>query len=228
MRIYTNSTELLEAVIRDVVKYGREVKSTTVQNLVGVSDDYLMKELQCYSFCLLNPASTLEKSFVKDPEWVKAEIKERISEKGENPGKAWELREPYWKTFLTEEKFCYSYGERITTSPGKLADLLRANPGTRQAITMIWDREVDIDNVGGKKRVPCSMYYNFQIREGKLDIIYHMRSSDIFEHFRNDVTLAYLYQDYIANLLDIPVGNLFMVVDSLHAYKKDWGSLGIF
>jgi thymidylate synthase len=72
------------------------------------------------------------------------------------------------------------------------------------------------------------MYYNFRERNGKVDIIYHMRSSDYYEHFRNDIALAYLLLKYIATLSGKEVGSLYMTIDSLHAYKKDWGKLEIY
>ena len=229
MRIFENTAEAYPEILRDIVKFGREEFSNTVQNLTDINrDDYLMKELQLYSFCILDDSD--RRFTCKDPEWVLFEHKERISpERFPNPGVAYKLREDYWKQFQDAEgKFCYTYGDRIVYALSKATKLLQKNPGTRQAIISVWDREIDPQNTGGKKRVPCSVYYNVQIRDGKLDIIYHMRSSDFFEHFKNDVTLAGELRNTIANYLKVPNGKLFMVVDSLHAYKKNWGTLGIF
>lgn len=224
MRIFENTKEAYPEILRDIIKFGRLVKSNTVQNLKDVSDDYLMKELQLYSFCVLSMADSLETT--KDPDWVKVEISERLK-KG-NPGVAWKLREEYWTQFQDAEgKFCYTYGDRLSPNIPGIISLLTTNPGTRQAILALW-QEGDHQVVNGVKRVPCTMYYNFQIREGKLDVIYHMRSSDFFEHFRNDLTLASLLRDHIGGALGVESGKTFMVVDSLHAYKKDWGKLDIY
>lgn len=224
MRIFENAEEAYPEILRDLVKFGREVKSNTVQNWKDVSDDFLMKEIQLYSFCIANPTDCVLQS--KDPDWVQVEFRERLA--NTNPGEAWELRAEYWRSVMTDGKFCYTYGERLYDVIPQVVGLLRDNPGTRQAILSLWEHK-DHYNTGGKKRVPCSMYYNLQIREGALDIIYHMRSSDYYEHFRNDVALARLLQVEISRRLDnVPTGKLLMTIDSLHTYKKDWGKLNIY
>lgn len=222
MRIFGNTMEAYPEILRDIVKFGRTLKSNTVQNIKDVGDEYTMKELQLYSFCIVDDSDNL--TTCKDPDWVKEEFKERLI--ALNPGEAWKLREEYWSTFLTEGKMCYTYGERMSSIIPEVIDLLGENPGTRQGIIALWERG-DHFVTQGKKRVPCSMYYNLQIRDGKLDIIYHMRSSDFYEHFRNDLTLAGLLKRFIAHELEVPIGKTFMSIDSLHAYKKNWGDLNI-
>ena len=228
MRIFDNTAEAYPEILRDIIKFGRTAFSKTVQNLVDVGpEEYSMKELQLYSFCILDDSD--RRDTCKDLEWLMLEFRERVyKQQNPNPGVAWVVREEYWRKFLKDGKFCYTYGERMQDSVNKAIDLLRYNPETRQAIISIWDRVEDTMNTGGIKRVPCTMYYNLQIREGKLDIIYHMRSSDYFEHFRNDLTLAGELKHWVANKIRVPAGKTFMSVDSLHAYKKDWGTLGIF
>jgi thymidylate synthase len=72
----------------------------------------------------------------------------------------------------------------------------------------------------------CSMFYQFMIRkdsEGtpRLSIIYVMRSSDFYTHFKNDIWLAVELRDYIAKELNIKTGLFTMFVSSLHMFKKD-------
>ncbi len=224
MRIYSNTAEAYKEILRDIVKMGRTLKSNTVQNLKDVGDEYIMKELQLYSFMVADDSDIMETC--KDPEWIKKEFQERVSMDIINPGEAWKLRSDYWQQFMTNGKLCYTYGARMARATIAVEDLLTKNPNTRQGCIVLW-RDNDHYVTNGKKRVPCSMYYNIQIRDGKVDIIYHMRSSDFFEHFRNDFTLACLLKRYMADRLGLPAGNSFMSVDSLHAYKKDWGTLGI-
>lgn len=74
------------------------------------------------------------------------------------------------------------------------------------------------------------MYYDFLIRENNkkekvLHICYHQRSSDFITHFGNDVYLAWLLKDYVANKVGIKSGYLYHTIDSLHSYKKDWVKL---
>lgn len=69
------------------------------------------------------------------------------------------------------------------------------------------------------------MFYQFMVRDGKLDVIYVMRSSDFATHFQNDIWLADELRRYIASQLNLPIGKFIMFVSSLHIYKKDWDEL---
>lgn len=74
---------------------------------------------------------------------------------------------------------------------GDLQDVvnqLSATPFTRQAYLPLWFPE-DTGAVHGK-RVPCTLGYHFAIRDGKLDITYFMRSTDLLRHFQDDIYLA--------------------------------------
>lgn len=233
MRVFDNTTQAYPEILRDIIKFGRVVKSNTVQNIKDVSDDFKMKELQLYSFCVLDDSDRF--ATCKDPDWVVKEFHERwavgIGEETElvNPGVAYKMREKYWKQFLNSRgQFCYTYGERFKNSLNKVITLLKKNLETRQGIVCLWDIHTDPISIGGNRRVPCSMYYNLQYRDGGLDIIYHMRSSDFHEHFRNDFTLASELKYAIAKSCNLNPGKTFMVIDSLHAYKKDWEYLNIF
>lgn len=81
--------------------------------------------------------------------------------------------------------------EGIRFDYGDLWDVVKQlakSPLTRQAYLPIWFPE-DTGAVHGK-RVPCTLGYHFIIREGKLDISYFMRSTDLLRHFQDDVYLA--------------------------------------
>ena len=63
------------------------------------------------------------------------------------------------------------------------------------------------------------------MRNGKLDVIYDMRSTDFSTHFQNDIWLADELRKHIAEQVGVPVGKFFMKANSLHIYKKDWDLL---
>ncbi len=80
------------------------------------------------------------------------------------------------------------------------------------------------------ERIPCSMYYDFLIRQnGKgekvLHICYHQRSSDFVTHFGNDVYLAWRLMEYVAKEVGSKTSYLYHTIDSLHTYQKDWYKL---
>lgn len=174
-----------------------------------------------------------------------------------NPGEAWKLRRDLWEQFLVKEEisfvgnethkeyheiFEYTYSERImkpvyfngTVMPKIMAiiQLLKSDQDTRKAVLNIYgtdnyNEDEDSDHYDGSRRIPCSMYYDFLIRQnGKgekvLHICYHQRSSDFAQHFGNDVYLAWRLMEYVAQEVGVKPGYLYHTIDSLHSYKKDW------
>ena len=177
-----------------------------------------------------------------------------------NPGEAWKLRRDLWEQFLVKEEisfvgnethkeyheiFEYTYSERImkpvyfngTVMPKirAIIRLLKSDQDTRKAVLNIYgtdnyNEDEDSDHYDGSRRIPCSMYYDFLIRQnGKgekvLHICYHQRSSDFVTHFGNDVYLAWRLMEYVAKEVGVKPGYLYHTIDSLHAYKKDWLAL---
>lgn len=174
-----------------------------------------------------------------------------------NPGEAWKLRRDLWEQFLVKEEisfvgnethkeyheiFEYTYSERImkpvyfngTVMPKirAIIRLLKSDQDTRKAVLNIYgtdnyNEDEDSDHYDGSRRIPCSMYYDFLIRQnGKgekvLHICYHQRSSDFVTHFGNDVYLAWRLMEYVAKEVGVKPGYLYHTIDSLHSYKKDW------
>jgi len=219
-RIFENTKEALNEIERDIMEMGIMVHPHTMQNKdVKDNDDYSTKEVQNYSFTILDADDAGAQ--VPSIEWASAEFMERISAIEINPGTAWELRADVWKEFLDKNgQFDYTYNQRLNDwdQINKVIKELKVNPDTRQAIVHV-HRPSDINSMR-KLRMPCSMYYQFMVRRGKLDVIYNMRSSDYDTHFRNDIYLAHSLRNYIANLVNIPVGLLHMNIGSLHRYKN--------
>jgi len=218
-RIYANMKEAIDEIERDIMEMGIKVHPHTMQNKnVKDNDNFSTLEVQNYTFTILDMRG--KDGLVPNLFWCKAEFEERISKEFENPGKAWKLRREIWEEFLVNGKMDYTYNERILGFDQ--LDLvifeLKNNPDTRQAVLHL-HYPADVSNMQ-KKRIPCSMYYQFMIRNGKLDIIYNMRSSDFDTHFRNDIWLADELRKHIANKLNIPVGLFHMNVGSLHRYKN--------
>ena len=108
-------------------------------------------------------------------------------------------------------------------------ELLKRDNDTRKAVLPIF-HGTDLRFLDGSKRIPCSMYYDFLIRQnGKgekvLHICYHQRSSDFVTHFGNDVYLAWRLMEYVAKEVGVKPGYLYHTIDSLHTYQKDWYKL---
>lgn len=231
MRIYSNSFELMSEMGRELNSYGQIVKPKTYQNkVIEGNEDFITKELICQQYCLTSLGDSVWLFvFSHSKEWADAEFKERIDTSDIiNPGKAWELRKDLWEQFLVNGKFDYTYNERMVILPYTI-QLLKSDSDTRKAVLPIFNGNGEDDTLyyHGNKRIPCSMYYDFLIRQnGKgekvLHICYHQRSSDFAQHFGNDIYLAWRLMEYVAQEVGVKPGYLYHTIDSLHIYKKDW------
>lgn len=181
--------------------------------------------------------------------YIDLEFQDRVGGVAMNPGNSYVQREGVWKEFLHEGKFSYTYSERLAPQLSFIMNELKVRPATRQAILNVHSNiapsnmltsgtdpntpryvkpAADLQNMGGNARIPCSMYYQLMIRDGKVDLIYTMRSCDFITHFPVDVMLALRLQSWITQQLDLVVGTFTYFTGSLHAYHKDLKTRGIF
>lgn len=253
MRIYCNAYELMSETGRNLWEMGIENKPKTYQNKnIEGNPDFITKELIAESYCLTSlPDPKWLFVYTDTNEWADAEFIERVSGTTINPGKAWELNKPMWEEFLVNNggnlKFDYTYAERInrsccnsfnkepirTTIRTYLQNIIRLleyDNDTRKAVLSIFDPSIDSHALDGVARIPCSMYYQFLIRDnGKgekvCNIIYNQRSSDFVGHFGDDVYLAWRLMEYVAEKVGVKPGYLFHQLGSLHSYQRDWWKL---
>lgn len=238
MRIYINAEEMIEETKRDLAEMGIVVRPATMQDkYIKGNPDYETRELQNYSYCLLD-AKSQDIPGVTQP-WADAEFEERVTDPwtrdkfggafqlmgGEfiNPGKAWELRKEVWSEYMHEGKLAYTYNELLWNNDQtmKVIKRLMEDPDSRQLWISLWNPNNDPDYLGGVSRVPCSLGYGFQVRDGKLNLHYVMRSCDFATHFRNDVYLAIKFLEWVAEKTGYPVGSFTHTIFSLHVYNKD-------
>lgn len=202
------------------MEMGIPVHPKSYQNkIVEGNSDFDTLELQNYIYTVTEPR--LDDLNPTQP-WADAEFLERVNYKVINPGEAWKLRPEVWDQFINEyDKFDYTYNQRMRRQLKKIMDELVRNPESRQLYLSIWDPFEDIDGLGGQYRVPCSLGYQFQFRQGQLHMTYMMRSSDLATHFENDVYLAHKLQCYVAQQTNLPVGRFTHYIASLHLFRKD-------
>lgn len=223
MRFYNDFNEVYSEVTRDLAEMGKIVKPKTMQNKnIEGNSDYETRELQNYSYTILKPETILDKPHEKvDLDWCEAEFLERISTVPINPGTAYRMRFDVWHEFLNADgRFDYTYSERMCHQLPLLIDYLACDSDTRRAYLSIWEPH-DMLLALTPTRVPCSLGYLFQVRNGKLTVKYSMRSCDIMTHFPNDIYLAAKLQKYVADQIGVETEYLVHEVGSLHAYNKD-------
>lgn len=255
MRIYSNCYELMSETGRNLWEMGNIVKPKHYQNKeIEGKEEFITKELICEQYCLLempDPQWLFIFLNEQDKKWAAKELQERLSGERLNPGESWKFRMDVWEEFLNDlEEFDYSYPQRMNqvvyykdemvTKLQAVIQLLKDDQDTRKAILNIYggyhsiDRRGaivdDADRLDGSARIPCSMYYDFLIRENakgekQLNICYHQRSSDFVTFFGTDVWFAWKLMEYIAEQVGVKPGYLYHTIDSLHSYQKDWVKL---
>ena len=114
---------------------------------------------------------------------------------------------------------------------GDLNDVIRhlaAHPLSRQAFLPIWFPE-DTGTCHGE-RVPCTLGYQFVMRENYLHTVYYIRSCDVVRHFQDDIYLAVRLMLHLLDALravdriwkQVSPGFFTMHITSLHCFKNDF------
>lgn len=241
MRIYSSILDAVKETERELFEMGIDNHAPTVQDLdVSKNSNYDSKELIGYGYSIteFEDKNKIFDFFFEEPEASKVlrysgnELTERLSHIPLNPGKSWMYREDYWKRFLHDGKFSYTYSERMHFQLYRIIEEMETNPSSRQCVVTIYDSHEDLENLGGKKRIPCSMYYHFLVRnisgKNRLQLIYTMRSCDFYTHFPVDVWIAVTLGLGVGNAVNAPLYSFTHFISSLHAFRKDFEKRRIF
>ena len=221
MRIYKDFREANNEIKRDLKEMGIRVVTQTMQDKKS-EEGFETLEIQNYIYTVLEP-----KLCDLDPTqpWADLEFMERVSSCPINPGTAWEHRREVWEQFLMKDidrkpYFSYTYSERMYFQLRRIVNELKKHPESRQLFLSIWNPHIDTGKLG-EERVPCSLGYYFQKRNGKLNMTYLQRSADFITHWQNDQYLAVKLLLWVANKAGVPVGTFTHWLGSLHVYTKD-------
>lgn len=125
----------------------------------------------------------------------------------------------------------YHVNRGIRNEYGDLNDLVKqlaANPLSRQEWFPIFHPEDVGKVVGGRK--PCSLGYQFWVREDRLHCYYPLRSCDFMHHMQDDIYLTLRLMLWVLNKCrsidsqwdDIKMGTLTMHCTSLHVFANDY------
>lgn len=193
--------------------------------------------------------------------WAEDHFQERVGGKPVNPGTTWvdwpwshsadkhrisqgnsgkfnhNYMERYWPKFagypIVEADaglhsphmgIRYEYGDLLDVVGLMSKDLL-----TRQAYMPVFFPE-DTGAIHGG-RIPCSIGYHFMVRDNKLNVVYQLRSCDLFRHFRDDLYLTVRLTQWLREELKlthgigVELGNLHVMISSLHLFINDYNAL---
>jgi len=237
MRIFTNPVEMVKEVERDLFEMGTRYQSSTVQDQDVADDpDFQTMELCGYAYMLTefdsnNMFDMLDHSGKINAEWLNYEDQERrygTTDRPLNPGLAYTFNGEFWEKFIRNGVFSYSYAERFQAQLPYIIRELKAKPNTRQAVMTMYDRHQDMMHWGGRDRVPCSLTYQFMLREDKLVLIYNQRSCDFVKFFPSDVWLTVNLLKHVAREIGKEPGQFIHMLGSLHAFAGDLKGKEIF
>ena len=115
------------------------------------------------------------------------------------------------------------YGPRLFDWNGinqfkNVRGLLDKNPDSRRAVIQLFAAQ---DIWEPHKDVPCTCTLQFMIRDGRLNLITHMRSNDIFLGLPHDLFCFTMLQEIMARDLGVKIGTYKHMVGSLHLYCAD-------
>jgi len=139
-----------------------------------------------------------------------------------------------WKELAVDGRINSAYGKRIFDRDyvhGQISRFeyalsqLIANPETKNAVVMMRD---DSDLQAGLKDRCCTLYFQFFIRDGKLDMRTVMRSSDFWFGLPYDIfwftsvmqRMLFLYNESAEKRVSL--GMYTHTCASLHIYEKEW------
>ena len=153
--------------------------------------------------------------------WAEVEFKDRISLEPRNPGNSWKELPGVWIPMKEKDgRYSYTYSERVAYQLIEILEELRSNSSSREAYLAIWNPALDPFRLS-RRRVPCTLGYQFFFREGKLHMTYLQRSCNFPKHYQDDVYLAYKLQLWVAEKLGLTTGSFSHWVGSLHEFVRE-------
>jgi len=167
--------------------------------------------------------------------WANVHFSERTSGVPLNPDPSHAMWASTTNDFTIDgQKFSHTYSERMWSKSlhtgirydiadlNTLVDLLKREPDTRQAyLPMFFPEDLSASLEG--QRVPCSLGWQFIVRDGKMNCFYPMRSCDVMRHLHNDLYFANKLVMWVIEKtgLDVVPGTLHFVATSLHCFESD-------
>lgn len=245
-RIFKDCEEMVREMDRELKVSGITVPVQHYQNQKLEGASQLTKELLGVNFIISKPwlkkQEMLSFLFGEEAERIRSyceqEILDRVDRNGLNPGNSYKIRMDLWQKLMSKSeqgKFDYTYSERINwhSQLDHAISTLKEDMNTRRAMVMIYQPEDTLHSTGYQTRIPCSISYQFLIRNNKLIVLYYIRSNDFFKHFAIDIWLTHALQEYIISELkenypNLKCGSLNYYAGSLHAYYEDISKWVIF
>lgn len=112
-----------------------------------------------------------------------------------------------------------AYGPKFVEQIGYVADTLRRDPESRQAMMTLWR-----ERPGATRDVPCTVALQWLIRDGALHCVVTMRSSDAWLGVPYDwhtFAMMTTMLSIVLRPMPLRLGNLHLTAGSQHLYDRD-------
>ena len=203
--------------------YQKLVKEEYVTDKTGVKTLEIMNA----SFIADQPAiiGKVNEDYVeRELAWYKSQSLNVNDIPGETPA--------IWKSVATEDGYINSnYGWCIWSDENhnqytNVLDELKNNPDSRRA-NMIYTRPTMHSdyNRNGMSDFMCTNNVQYLIRNGELNALVYMRSNDAVFGYKNDWAWQKHVLDSLCKELNVPAGQIYWNVSSLHIYERHFGLL---
>lgn len=104
-----------------------------------------------------------------------------------------------------------------------VAEELKRNPESRRAVMIYQRPSMWLDyNENGRSDYCCTNAVQYLIRDGALHAVVQMRSNDAIFGYKGDRAWQQHVLEKLAAELNVPVGNLYWNVGSLHVYARHY------
>lgn len=107
----------------------------------------------------------------------------------------------------------------------RVRECLRRDPGSKRAYIGIFTADEMTTLLPQNHDVPCTIGFQVLIRGERLHWITTMRANDAYRGFVSDAFTFTLFQELLADTLDLPVGWYMHRVGSLHSFPEDEPSI---
>jgi thymidylate synthase len=132
-----------------------------------------------------------------------------------------------WKAVADKDGFINSnYGWCVFSKENnsqfeKVVNELKKNPESRRAVIIytrptMWDEY----NLNGRSDFMCTNTVQYLIRDEVVHCIVQMRSNDAVFGYKNDRAWHLTVLGDVAKELNLPIGNIYWQVGSLHVYER--------
>lgn len=207
-----NTTELARLNLENILVNGEQAERTVGAWCMKQPGKQMIKETPMNVFELTDPLRC-----VTSQHCLAAEIETEDYLLGLNPGYVHYSSWSFYKNWLIDGVYDYTYGERGGRFLKQLVRKLAISPTTRHGVINIWEKQLDLS----RDFVPCGTQWIFNIVNNQLNMTSIIRSQDACRGFFLD-TFAYPFiQQFISDQLGVCCGKYYHVVLNSHIYGDD-------